>query len=430
MQAQEQALVKQFFQSLEDRPLEPNEPIYEARLHTHGTVSDPVAALVRKVDWSDSATVNLVSGQRGAGKSTEMRRLRRRLEEADCVVFLLDINDYINLSQPLDITDFLVVLMGALGEQLKEKYGKTFNKDTYWERFKKFFDKEVELQAGFKLGADIKASLKSDTSFRRKIQQHLQNHLGPLVRDVQAFATEAVAFIHEQTQTTDTKVVLLVDSLERIRGVGEFAEQVHKSVENLFNVQAHHLHLGPLHTVYTVPPYLPPLAPVLSRHLGGGTIWNLANAHIFKRAGDTDPKGLEIMRGLVTKRFAQWPKILSEEQLNRVIISTGGDLRDCFRLLKQILVTTPGSLEQLPVTDELVEHAENEIRRDMLPIAEEDRVWLESIHKTGKPGLAKTEGLYRLAHFFDTNLVQCYRNGEDWYDVHPLLRKEILTEGG
>lgn len=35
------------------------------------------------------------------------------------------------------------------------------------------------------------------------------------------------------------------------------------------------------------------------------------------------------------------------------------------------------------------------------------------------------DDLPQLARFFDTNLVLNYRNGEDWYDVHPLLADEL-----
>ncbi len=30
-----------------------------------------------------------------------------------------------------------------------------------------------------------------------------------------------------------------------------------------------------------------------------------------------------------------------------------------------------------------------------------------------------------LAHFLDNRMVLNYRNGSDWYDVHPLLREVV-----
>jgi hypothetical protein len=33
-----------------------------------------------------------------------------------------------------------------------------------------------------------------------------------------------------------------------------------------------------------------------------------------------------------------------------------------------------------------------------------------------------------LARFLDTHLMLCYRNGSEWYDVHPTLRDEISRQ--
>jgi len=39
--------------------------------------------------------------------------------------------------------------------------------------------------------------------------------------------------------------------------------------------------------------------------------------------------------------------------------------------------------------------------------------------------LQNKEMLSRLAGYFDTHLVLNYRNGQDWYDVHPLIRDSL-----
>ena len=44
--------------------------------------------------------------------------------------------------------------------------------------------------------------------------------------------------------------------------------------------------------------------------------------------------------------------------------------------------------------------------------------------KQGRGG-EMIEELPRLARFLDTSLVLNYHNGDDWYDVHPLIRQEI-----
>ena len=162
MDAEQRNLLKTFFQSLEDRPLDPWEPIYEPTLHTFGNISDPVEELARQIDWSDKASVNLVSGQRGAGKSTELCRLRKRLSEDGCTVFMVDMESYLNLTQPIDIIDFLIALMGALGEAYRSAYSKDPTAESYWERFVNFAGSEVKLDLAFKAGVQLKAGLKAE----------------------------------------------------------------------------------------------------------------------------------------------------------------------------------------------------------------------------------------------------------------------------
>lgn len=430
------AKLKALYQALEDRPLEPDDPNYEPGLHSLDS-EDLVKHLASNVDWAERSTVNLVSGQRGSGKSTELRRLRQQLRKQGCTVFLVDMNAYLNLTLAPDITDFLLALMGALSDAYFEEFKRDKSKEDYWERFVHFANSKIKLEVGLKAGLEVKANLKGDPNFKRQLQKQLTMQLGVFVRHAQSFAEEIVASVREHKGDPSHKVVLLADSLEQIRGVGSNGEQVYQAVANLFSLQAHHLSFESFHVVYTIPPYLTPLAPGLGRHLGGGAVWNLSNVHIYQEIENLDPrkyqhirepdsKGLAAMRSLIGKRFPNWEELFSPEQLNRLALASGGDLRDYFRLIRLALLGDSKS-KDLPLSDELLTRAENHLRRDMLPIAENDRVQLEKIHRTKKASLRDKADLPRLAHYFDTNLVQSYRNGADWYDIHPLLLREIIS---
>lgn len=78
---------RDFFRGLRDVPLEPDDeryvPLYaDIRI----AVDDPVAMMQATIEWSVTPSVQLFSGFRGTGKSTELRRLRQRLREAGYVV--------------------------------------------------------------------------------------------------------------------------------------------------------------------------------------------------------------------------------------------------------------------------------------------------------------------------------------------------------
>jgi hypothetical protein len=423
------AKLKAFNNSLKDIPLEPTEDCYVPYLEQSAS-GDPICELFTKISWSEAATVNLVSGQRSSGKSTELRRLRKLLSDDGCVVFLCDMHDYINMTTPVEITDFFISIMGALSEEFYRRYGRNPSCQGYWERIVNFLKTEVKitkltLEAGVDGSkAGIKASLKDDPTFKEQLQRKLRGHVARLVQEARDFAVSVVEKIREIEGDPDKKVVYLIDSVEHIRGVGRDAELVYKTVENLFSAHAGSLHFDLLHVVYTIPPYLTPLAPGLGRYLGGGMVCYLPSVHILNRDGSADENGLDIMRRIVGCRYPNWLEIITREQLDRMALATGGDFREFFRLIRGALLKAVNTAT-LPISDSVIDEAANHLRRDMLPISREDKAWLRKIAFSKDCELDSIAELPRLARFFDTSLVLNYRNGDYWYDVHPLLKPVI-----
>jgi hypothetical protein len=424
--------LKRFNNSLVDEPLEPDNICYVPYLQ-EAKFNDPIDELFTRISWSSAATVNLVSGQRSSGKSTELRRLRRLLEKDGCVVFLCDMHDYMNMTTPVEITDFFISIMGALSEEFERKFTRKAPREGYWERIANFLNTEVQLkelsvEAGAQgAKAGIKASLKDDPTFKAMLQQKLRGHVARLVSEAHGFAVDVVEQVRKITGDPNKKVVYLIDSVEHIRGVGvDHAELVYKSVENLFSAHAESLHFSLLHVVYTIPPYLTPLAPGLGRYLGGGMVCYLPSVHILKRDGSPDIEGLAVMRRIVDCRYSERREIFDDAQLNKMALATGGDFREFFRLIRGSLLKAV-NIQALPVPEAIIDDAANHLRRDMLPIAREDKEWLRKIAASKDAELQSIAELPRLARFFDTNLVLNYRNDDYWYDVHPLL-KPVLKD--
>lgn len=122
--------------------------------------------------------------------------------------------------------------------------------------------------------AGIKANLKSDPTFRQDLQKRMEGHLGALVADVRKFFEDSVKALKAR-HGDETEVVLLVDSLEHIRGTYTNARQVQESVETLFAGHADKLKLPNLHVVYTVPPYLK------ARSMNLGMLYGLGAVQVF-----------------------------------------------------------------------------------------------------------------------------------------------------
>ena len=99
-------------------------------------------------------------------------------------------------------------------------------------------------------------------------------------------------------------------------------------------------------------------------------------------------------------------------------------MRDLLRLLAEILRRA----SVLPVPEETVNAAIDQLRTEYLPIADDEALWLAEIAQSHQIGLKKASDLPALARFFDTHLALCYRNGEEWYDVHPLVAEHVIDQ--
>ena len=436
--------LRDLYKSLTGRgadPLDPDNPYYVPILQATPE-KDPILMLWQRLDWEESESVNLLTGFRGNGKSTELRRLKRLLEErSGAKVFLINMADALLMTKPLEISDFLLSLMAALGKAVDDDSGLGALTHSYWERLGRFLKSKVELDVEFDLGAagapaKLGLMLKNEPDFKARVQEHLRGHLSRLIEDAQAYIIEMVGAIRSHHRNPDLKVVLLVDSVEQIRGVGTEAEDVHNSVVELFSGHAANLQLPMLHVVYTVPPYLPTLSQNLGRSLGGHPIVSWPNIHVRNRDGSPDPVGLHVVESIIERRHASWRDILPPESLARLATCAGGDLRDFFRLVRDCAVslqTARASRPDAVLDNAILERVKEQLRNELLPLAEDDARWLARIHKEKEPSLPSTKDLPSLARFLDGNLIMNYLNGQPWYDIHPLLIEEIrrfIDNGG
>jgi len=410
-----------------------DEAFYVERIHGDGD-SDPVQQLADQIDFAASAGAYLFTGNRGTGKTTELLRLAKILDDFGCEVFYADMAEYLILTQRIEISVFLVSVLGALSEKIGQRFGSVPGATGFLERVRSFlqsnvrFD-EVKLPAG---PLEFKASLQQNPTFKEELQKKTRGLVEQLVRQARIFAGEAVEQVRQARGDTGRKVVLIVDSVERLRGVGDSADvrEVFKSAETLFSSHADKLRFSGLSVVYTVPPYLSALAGGLGAYYAGGRIYTLPSVHIYRCRPEVGecPRvyavGEEKMRAIIERRYPAWRDFFSQEQLSRLAQSSGGDLRDYFRMLRLAVTRLPAS-GLLPLSDAVLLDAEQAVRNDMLPIADDDRAWLARIMASHQPELPSLDKLPDFARLQQGKYVLQYRNGEDWYDVHPLLRREV-----
>lgn len=423
--------LKEFFRALQTRPIGPDNPFYVDLYANHELApSDPVATLAQTIRWSDGESRQLFSGFRGTGKSTELRRLKARLEDDGHAVFLCDMQDYLNLTTAVDVSDFLISVAGAFGEAVDEDATARLAAEggtagsvvlgSYYDRLQALLGR-LQVDVGLSGAAgpvDVKVNLKQDPSFRKTLQRALEGRLGRLVDDVRQFVAELIERVRSVRHDPACSVVLILDSLEQIRGTSVNDREVTDSLVNLFQGHADKLGFADLHVVYTVPPWLKIHSPGITTQYSGAVTIPCVKVKAREDDARFEP-GIAALRDLVGRR-GDWIRLYgTEAAFDPVVLASGGYLRDLFRLVQQCLHRADGA--GLPLPEAQIALAIQEVQNHYLPQSHQTLAWLAEIHRTKSTELPEDGRLADLARYIDNLLVMTYRNGDEWWDVHPLL---------
>ena len=439
----DRSFLKQVYQDLADEPLPPDSKFYEPVYETLG-LDDPVQQISTLIEFDGIESIRLFSGFRGSGKTTELLRLQRKLQDQGYFVLYADALKYVNAAEPIEITDLLMVLAGAFSDALDKRLGADIARETYWDRLLAFLNREVtvkdagvkfeyqtplkEVLGGLKTSLDLKFELKSATNFRQSLRPVLANKLKELKNNVDKFFEDGIKLIRA-SRGEDTRVVFIFDQLEQLRGTLQTEQEVIRSVQRIFATHVDLLKIPYVHSVFTVPPWLKFVLPntvqitLLSTiHLWNNDdarshcepAWDVFRSLVKRRLGDA---GLKLLFG---------PQPGQQALVDQMIAVCGGHFRDLLRLLRDAVVRST-ALPNLPVTSALIVDAINAARRDFLPIAQDDAKWLADIARVRATALPSTDAapVNRLARFLDSHFVLYFVNGNEWYDIHPLIRKEV-----
>jgi hypothetical protein len=407
-------------------PLSPDSAYYVH--HLHGSDSeDVVQALVRTLKRTRGSALYYFSGQRGTGKSTELKRLTVLMNgERNCRAFMVDALDYISESHPIELIDLLLVSVTAFADCLKAETGEDFLREGVGQRFGKWLRTEVEISSFSVLGVK--------TDFKKQQQSLIQRIRGfdlarqdRFIEECREFMRDLSGFVRGRFGVE--KVVLIVDSLERLRGIGAAASEMFDRVVKVFDGGVDALRLPELQVVYSVPPYLPYLANVKQRV----SVSMLASVRVCQpptlARREPRPEGLAAKREVVAKRFAEWGDLLDGSALDRLVLSSGGDVRQLLRrLVLDVVDQSYYALDRLPLQadDAIVSTVLEKHRVEFEQmVVQEEYPLLKAIAQGNTLDLPKRSDLPVAARFFDIRAVLNYRNGVDWVDLNPLLWKLI-----
>ena len=402
-------------------PLDPTSPYYVPNLH--GTNADDVVqTLARTLRRTQGSGMSYFSGQRGTGKSTELRRLTMLLNGAgNCRALMVDALEYIGESHLIELIDVLLVMTVAFAEKIREETGEEFLQEGVATRFSNWLQTEVEIGGFTVLG--VKGEFrKQQQSVTARIRAFDLGRRERFVTDCQEFIRDMAAFVKKRYRVE--KVVLILDSLERLQGSRGTDNAMFGCIVQVFDIEMDALRIPETQVIYSIPPYLPYLSNVRSR-VG---VCTLASVRVYEpppKRRQLRRSGLDALARVVDKRFPAWRDVITPQALDHLMLASGGDVRQLLRrLLLDTLDQAYYALDRLPLAldDEIIETVVKKHRIEFEQmVVQEEYPLLKTIADGNTVDLPKRSDLPTAARFFDIRAVLNYRNGVDWVDLNPLL---------
>lgn len=380
-------------------------------------------AIGRPIVRSDKPRCQLYAGHRGGGKSTELFRLRKELEDKGfrVVYFAAHENDI----EPEDVsyTDILLACTRHLLDALKEDSDPKPVLSWLYSRLKALknvlppnFDIEfdqlsIEVQIAWIANISGNLRLKADT--RQQVREQLDDHTPSLLKILREFIDSA-------HKLPATQLILIVDSLDRI--VPQLREGGRSNLEEIFIDRNEQLRGLPCHVIYTVP--ISMLYSEVAVHLNEryGRVEVLPMVMVWEKTPErsTYEEGLDTLRELVRKRIhkvapeCELNTVFAESTLENLCRMSGGHMRDLVHLIH----TAMDYIDEFPISLDAAKCAIGKIR-DLYRNGVNEEDWLRLAHVYCQQEIHNQEDYRRL--LYNRSILAYKIDNTSWYDVHPLI---------
>lgn len=381
--------------------------------------------LARQIELSTGPVCQLFTGLRGTGKSTELRRLAARLAnpaKRNLLPVLIDADDVLDLTTTIDISDVLaLILLYCERTVLLAEGGKAedaladgpLRRLWNWLTRTEVEIKDLGLESEFfgikgKVGFDLKIN----PTVRQRVREIVARHLSTFVRFVRDELVELDARVK---QLGRHGLVVVFDSLEKLRGTSLTWKEVLESAERIFANGAPYLQL-PVHVLYTVPA-------ALTRRMADPVSF-LPMVKVRAANGELNEDGFRAIHELIAKRIepadleALFGPDMVEPRVRQLALWSGGYPREILRMLQELL-----TLEKFPIDertlDRQLQRAGNSYRSIVYDSGA--MAWLGTVARSKKLITANDAEREAADLFLSNNVILRYLNDDEWFDVHPSV---------
>lgn len=409
---------QRLYQTFEPMPLEASETDLYVDLDSVRGDTDVVEKLLREIQFSKKPKTWLLSGHKGCGKSTELRRLKHRLETGPNKYFTVLCTERHVDTVNVEFTDVLIVTLQQVAAELKKikiSLESSYLTKTLQNLSKLLFSEvkleKLEFSAGW---AKISSAIQSSPDAREQVRNLLEAETANLQREVNQRFDKANEELAKQGYAG---LLVLFDSLDRIIDVAR--------AEALFVQRATEMTAFRCKMVMTMPislAYSESIQQLSTTYASKPNIVPMTKLRTPPPARARHEPGFEKFREIVDARLKKVGEsrstlFQSDQVLDELIAATGGQPTELMAFLQALIVKGP-----LPISSEGVARLRREFARDYRWFVREDWKVLSAIAKDGRYELeAQSQSV--LKRLLDSRAVLQYLNDEEWYDLNPIVEQ-------
>ncbi len=350
----------------------------------------------------------LVAGQRGMGKTTELRRLVQLLENANINVFFIQFGSLEAISHPLLIQEMVTKVLETTKMKINTKLRKKLS-DWYSEE-----EIEESTSEGSEGSASIGGNLvilkgskgvkhaRSTSSIQKKKVKRDLHTLFELFNDL----------LNEARKHSSKRIVFIVDDIDKIQDA--------TSIEKTFVQNSHLIDLIDAPCVFTVPISYTTSATVRIAALPYSEIYRVPAVALSDRNGKRVEPAYDFMREVMKRRMPFNPVPI--EMIDLILELSGGVLIDAMRLVRGVCrscVLDPKKTVDAAMIDREFTRLVDDYKFVFNSV--DQWTWLSKVcNASDRSVILTTPNLPELLYKM---IVIEYRDENLWFDLHPAARR-------
>jgi hypothetical protein len=431
------ANLKDAYNAVKTLPLESGDPRYVDCSEARGG-EDIVSLLALRIDSSpDRPMTQLISGHRGCGKSTELLRLVKCLEDKGFLVVYFAADEDINMGDMV-YTDLLLAIIKRLERTLAQKDIKIderlmkgilmwFAEVIYGWKDESAIEATLDTEFGLglsapaqlpliaKLFARITGQIKTGHEIRKEVRLSLDPQVFQFIARINEFIR---ASIPEIKNKGFRDIVLVIDNLDRIV-LRQLDDKTGRTTHDaLYLEHAEQLKALDAHVVYTVPisMFYSTKATQLTGAFPDYAI--LPMIKVKEEDGSICKEGIDLLCEVAKKRI-DIENLFEEMVVDYLVEKSGGMLRDFIRLLAYVIEMAQAKGAKTPINKSMAEQAFRRLVNEYGRMVPDEH--FELLARVAKNKKVRNDSDHQ-SMLYNLSVLE-YMNGDRWFDVHPAIRE-------